>query len=80
MVSQKELSPEYLAADIGDRLTGVASAMLPIVLLFLGLRFYSRHLTRTPWGLDDALAIISGLISVGLSALAICQLRLEPQL
>ncbi|KAJ5101296.1 hypothetical protein NUU61_003518 [Penicillium alfredii] len=75
MASQKDLSPEYLAADIGDRLTGVAGAMLPIVLLFLGLRFYSRHLTRAPWGLDDALAIISGLISVGLSALAICFVR-----
>lgn len=65
-------SPEYLTEDIGYRLVGVASAMLPIVLIFLALRFYSRYLTRTPWGLDDTLAVVSGFISVGLSTLAIC--------
>ena len=70
--SHTPLSPEYLAADIGDRLIGVASAFIPITLLFLSLRFYSRHVTRTPWGLDDTLAIISGIICIGLSALAVC--------
>lgn len=71
-------SEEYLKADIGYRLTGVAIAMLPIVVVFLSLRFYSRYLTRTPWGLDDSLAAMSGFISVGLSALAICEYTLIP--
>ncbi|KAJ5624536.1 hypothetical protein N7510_000845 [Penicillium lagena] len=66
------LSPEYLAANIGGRLIGVASAFIPIIILFLSLRFFSRYLTKTPWGLDDTLAIISGFILIGLSALAIC--------
>lgn len=66
-------SQAYLDANIGDRLTGVAIAMLPITAFFLALRFYSRYLTRTPWGLDDALAAVSGVIAIGLSALAICQ-------
>ncbi|KAJ5939623.1 hypothetical protein N7466_002757 [Penicillium verhagenii] len=65
-------SEEYLNAYIGYRPLGVATAMLPIVIIFLALRFYSRHLTRTPWGLDDSLAAMSGVVSVGLSALAIC--------
>ncbi|KAJ5267115.1 hypothetical protein N7478_009923 [Penicillium angulare] len=65
-------SQAYLDANIGYRLTGVAIAMLPITAFFLILRFYSRSLTRTPWGLDDALAAISGVVTVGLSALAIC--------
>ncbi|KAJ5659969.1 hypothetical protein N7507_006420 [Penicillium longicatenatum] len=65
-------SEEYLQANIGYRLMGVATAMLPIVVVFLALRFYSRYLTRTPWGLDDSMAAMSGFISVGLSALAIC--------
>ncbi|KAJ5723302.1 hypothetical protein N7488_001337 [Penicillium malachiteum] len=70
--SNSTLSQAYLDADIGDRLTGVAAAMLPITLFFLALRFYSRSLTRTPWGLDDALAGAAGFVAVGLSALAIC--------
>ncbi|KAJ5093421.1 hypothetical protein N7456_009282 [Penicillium angulare] len=65
-------SQAYLDANIGYRLTGVAIAMLPITTFFLILRFYSRYLTRTPWGMDDALAAVSGVVTVGLSALAIC--------
>ncbi|KAJ5292192.1 hypothetical protein N7478_001443 [Penicillium angulare] len=74
MDSRAESAPSeaYLTAFIGYRLTGVAVAMLPITTFFLALRFYSRFLTRTPWGLDDTLAAVSGVISVGLSALAIC--------
>jgi len=66
------LTPEYAAEDIGYQLVNVAIAFIPLTMFFVGLRFYSRRLSRTKLGWDDYLCIISLVLQIGESALAIC--------
>jgi hypothetical protein len=70
--SESALSPHYISEYSGGQLIAVAVAFVPIILIFVSLRFYSRRLTNTKWGLDDYLVLTSLVIQIGASALAIC--------
>lgn len=67
------LSPEYLNAYRGTGLLAVAIFFIPLLLIFVGLRFYCRHLTRTKWGVDDYLVLASLFCQIGASVIAICK-------
>lgn len=47
MESASTLSVEYLTAYTGGRLVAVAVAVIPIILIFVLLRFYARYLGKT---------------------------------
>ena len=66
------LSPYYENAYTGDQLVNVAIAFIPLSLFFVGLRFYSRYLSKTRLGLDDYLCIVSLVLQIAESAIAIC--------
>jgi len=54
-MTSTQFPPGSLGQWIGYRLIAVAAAFIPIDILFFALRFHSRHLTRTPMGMDDYL-------------------------
>jgi len=68
-----QLPQEFIDEYSGGRLIGVAVAFIPILIFFVGIRFWSRSLSRTPLGLDDFLAAFSLVFQIGVSALAICE-------
>ena len=67
------LTPEYIAEYSGGQLVTVAIAFIPILLLFVALRFYSRYLIKAPHGLDDYLVLVSLVFQIGASAVALCE-------
>ena len=71
--SPPALSPEYIAEYSGGQLVAVAIAFIPILLSFVSLRFYSRRLSKTTYGLDDYLVLVSLIVQIGASAVAICE-------
>ena len=71
--AQPTLTPEYIEAYSGGQLIAVAIAFIPILLFFVGLRFYARHLSKTARGLDDWIVLASLIIQIGASAVAICK-------
>lgn len=75
MSGSSSLSPEYVSAYSGKQLIAVAVAFVPIILIFVSLRFYSRHLSGTKWGLDDYLILASVILQIGDSAATICTKR-----
>ncbi|KAK2598905.1 hypothetical protein QQS21_005647 [Conoideocrella luteorostrata] len=75
MADTAPLPPEIFNDYNGDRLEGLAIAFIPILLCFVGLRFWSRHLSATKLGLDDVLVVVSTVLQLGESALAIVFIR-----
>jgi hypothetical protein len=69
------LTPEYISEYSGGQLIAVAVAFIPIITIFVALRVYSRRLTKAEWGLDDYIVLVSFVIQIGASALAICKLK-----
>lgn len=67
--------PGYLSADIGYRVIIVAAVFIPICIIFVALRFYSQALRQAPRGLDDILVVVSAVMLIGWSILAICKSR-----
>lgn len=68
-----QLSPEYISEYNGGQLIAVAVAFIPILSIFVSLRVYSRYLSKVHWGLDDYIVLVSFVIQIGASALAICK-------
>ncbi|PQE24041.1 integral membrane protein [Rutstroemia sp. NJR-2017a BVV2] len=66
------LSPDYISEYSGGQLIAVAIAFIPIITIFVALRVYSRRLSKAEWGLDDYIVLVSFVIQIGASALAIC--------
>ncbi|PQE28883.1 integral membrane protein [Rutstroemia sp. NJR-2017a BBW] len=72
MTAMENLSPEYLREYSGHQLTVAAIAFIPLNIIFVAIRFFSRHLTKAPLGLDDILIIPGLILCVTLSILALC--------
>ena len=65
------LSPDYIAEYSGQKLIGVSVAFLPLIIIFVALRLYARHLAKAPWGLDDYLVGVSLIVQIVLHILGI---------
>lgn len=52
-----QLSPEYLAEDIGHELIAVVSVLIVLQVIAVGARFYARRAVKVPLLLDDYLII-----------------------
>jgi hypothetical protein len=72
--AMENLSPEYLREYSGHQLTVAAIVFIPLNIIFVAIRFFSRHLTKAPLGLDDILIIPGLILCVTLSILALCKL------
>lgn len=75
MSTQPHLSPEYIAEYSGGKLIALSISLIVIIVFFVSLRFYSRWLSKTKYGLDDYLVLLSLVLLVGESGLAICEHR-----
>lgn len=60
--SPGELSPEYLYEYVGTKLIVIASIFIPLEVLFVALRTYSRSLVKSRMGVDDVLIWFSLLV------------------
>jgi hypothetical protein len=59
-------SSEYLAQDIGPTIIATASLLIILSTLFVGLRYYARHLAQTKFGIEDLIIPLAWLSEVGL--------------
>ncbi|KAF2007735.1 hypothetical protein P154DRAFT_452904, partial [Amniculicola lignicola CBS 123094] len=59
-------SPSYLADNIGASILATASVFILLSTVFVGLRYYARHLTQTPFALEDVIIPLAWLAEIGL--------------
>jgi hypothetical protein len=59
-------SSEYLAQDIGPTIIATASVLIILSTLFVGLRYYARHLAQTKFGIEDLIIPFAWLAEIGL--------------
>ena len=73
------LPDTYLYEYRGANLLCVAIVFIPIEILFVSLRYYSRYLIKTPTGIDDILALPSLIACLNVNVLAIskCHVSLK---
>jgi hypothetical protein len=64
-------SDAYNSESISSLPIAFTAVFLPFVLLFVGLRFYTRHMKGTAWGFDDVLVLIAALGQIGLAAISL---------
>ena len=53
--SPNNYPPGYFEQNIGATLVAISAVFITLDTIFVGLRFYSRRLSDTPWGWDDTL-------------------------
>ncbi|KAF1956625.1 hypothetical protein CC80DRAFT_548123 [Byssothecium circinans] len=70
-----EVTPEYLDEDIGPMIMATSIVMIILGTPFVGLRSWSRYLTRTPFGLDDILMPLAWLTTVSLCIIGIVMVK-----
>ncbi|KAF2466687.1 uncharacterized protein BDR25DRAFT_163487, partial [Lindgomyces ingoldianus] len=68
-------SPQYLAEDIGPTIIATASLMVIFSTLFVGLRYYARHLTQTKFGVEDVIIPFAYIAELGLCITGIVMVR-----
>jgi hypothetical protein len=56
----------FLAEDRGPSVIITASILIVLSTLFVGLRYYARHLMGTPFGVQDVIVPFAWLAEVGL--------------
>ena len=70
-MASQEATQEYSDEYIGHILVIVAILFIVLEGIFVGLRFISRHLAKTTWGLDDTFIIPSLLFCWGIAILSL---------
>lgn len=73
MASATPNSSESIEGDNSGPLVALSIAFIPIATIFTALRFFARHLSEAPFGLDDVLALVSWALSLTVSILSICR-------
>ncbi|CRG91967.1 hypothetical protein PISL3812_09021 [Talaromyces islandicus] len=72
MADADAIPPNSFNSDSVNSLPIAFSAVfLPFVLLFVALRFYCRHKSRTNWGFDDGLIAFAAVGQIGLAAICL---------
>lgn len=64
-------SPDFLAESIGLQITATASIMIILCTIFVGMRYYARYLTSTPFTVEDVILPFAWLAEVGLYVVGI---------
>ena len=72
---------EYLAEDIGPSVIATSIIMMIICTVFVGLRYYARHITSTKFGAEDVIIPFAWLAEIGQGIVAISRtaLHLPPE-
>lgn len=68
----------FMAEDHGPMILATASVMITLCTIFVGLRFYARHLTSTSFNVEDVIVPFAWLAEIGLCATGICKVN-HPQ-
>lgn len=63
-------SEEYIHSYTGDTLRDVDIAFCVIETVFITLRYLSRWVGKTPWGIDDYLMLPAFIFCMGLNTLS----------
>lgn len=66
------LDEAYLQEYNGHKLIAASVALMVLEIVCVGLRFASRHISKTAMGLDDWLIGPSFLFCFGLTVISIC--------
>ncbi|TVY80878.1 hypothetical protein LSUE1_G005420 [Lachnellula suecica] len=66
-----QLSPAYVTEYKGGQLIGLSAAFIPILIIFVALRFWARIQSKAPLGLDDVFVACALVLQIGLSAFSI---------
>ena len=69
------LPSAYLHENTGSKLVAVATAIIPLEIAFVGLRYYSRFMHKTAIGLDDILVAPALLFCLALNVSGIGQFK-----
>ncbi|MCJ1380722.1 hypothetical protein MMC17_003830 [Xylographa soralifera] len=70
-ITAEDYPPGYLEQYQGNPPLVLAITILPLEILFVGLRFYARRVGRVRWGADDTLIIPGAILCVALCACGI---------
>ena len=68
-----DLPPSYIYEYRGAKLIAVAVAFIPLEILLVGLRYYSRYVHKGAKGLDDILVALALVFCLVVNAIAIGQ-------
>jgi hypothetical protein len=55
----------------GIKVAIFVSIFLPIQVIFVSLRYYSRRANKISWGFDDLLVLVSLLLQISIAAIAL---------
>ena len=61
----------YFEQNIGATLVAVSAVFIALDIIFVILRFYSRRLNKTTWGLDDTLICPALVFNLGTCSLTL---------
>lgn len=67
--------PGYVEQNVGSYTLTVAIAFIILEIIFVALRFTSRHLSKTHSGLDDVFIVPSLVFCLGICVLAIVEVK-----
>jgi hypothetical protein len=73
IMTAHEPTPEYLAEYSGGTLIAISVLFIVLDTILVALRFYARHLIRSPICLDDFIVPFGWLTHVGVCILGISQ-------
>ncbi|KAF2105450.1 hypothetical protein BDV96DRAFT_638820 [Lophiotrema nucula] len=74
---QQSFPPGYLEEYNGHTVIAYSIVFLILQCLFLGLRFWSRHLAKVPWGWDDGFMVASAAVLTAIIATSLGITRLR---
>ncbi|KAF2685508.1 hypothetical protein K458DRAFT_13206 [Lentithecium fluviatile CBS 122367] len=74
-ISPSDVTPDYLAEDLGPTIIATASLMIIFCTAFVGLRYWARYLTQTPFGAEDVFIPFAWLSEMGLCTVAIAMVK-----
>lgn len=63
--------PGYFEQNISATLVAISAVFIALDIIFVGLRFYSRRLSKTPWGWDDTLMCPALVFNLGTCSLTL---------
>ena len=69
--SPDDYPPDYFEQNIGATLVAISALFIALDIIFVGLRFYSRRLNKTPWGWDDTLMCPALVLNLGTCSLTL---------
>ena len=79
-IVEPSFPPGYLQEYNGNTVIAYSIVFFILQCLFLGLRFWSRHLAKVPWGWDDSFMVASAVVLTAIIATSLCIPPVYPEI